>query len=99
MAPGIDRIMKDIIDERDAGDLVSVTWGAEKFSPVQYHTFDLGPFSYTTKVRPGETPAEAAQRAYKVCERIARETYVDKRDEFLRNVREAASAAKAARGG
>lgn len=90
--------VKDIVDERDVGDLVTANWGAEKCSPVQYHTFDVGPFSYTTKVRAGETPAEAGMRAYKVRENLADLTYVQKRDEFLRNVRDAARAVKAARG-
>jgi len=54
-----------------AGDVLTVTWGKETFRPLQYHVLDLGPFSATTRVRPGETMQSAAERAFAELEAIA----------------------------
>ena len=48
------------------GESVSITLGAEMYSPVQYRNFSVGPFSGTVVVRPGETGADAAMRLYRV---------------------------------
>lgn len=48
------------------GDQLSITIGAEKYSPVKYRSFDVGPFSATVVVRPDETGADAAMRCYRV---------------------------------
>jgi len=41
---------------------LTVTMGAEKFSPIQYHTIDLGPISATVAV-PDDMSFESAHRA------------------------------------
>jgi len=41
---------------------LTVTVGAEKFSPIQYHTIDLGPISATVEVPEGMS-LESAHRA------------------------------------
>ncbi len=43
----------------DEGETVTVTWAEERFCPVPYQSFGVGPFTYTTKVKPGETFDEA----------------------------------------
>jgi hypothetical protein len=43
---------------------VTVTWGEELFSPVQYNSCRVGPFSFTTPVRVGETAGQALLRAH-----------------------------------
>lgn len=43
---------------------VSVTWAREKFSPVSYNDFDIGPFEATGSVRAGESIGEAMARIY-----------------------------------
>lgn len=36
-------------------EFVEVTRGVEKFSPISYHSFDVGPFTARARVREGET--------------------------------------------
>lgn len=45
------------------GETVTVTFGEETFSPRPYNTIRLGPYTHETRVRVGETPADAAERA------------------------------------
>lgn len=76
-------------DDLDPGDEVTAIWATEKFAPVQFHSFDVGPFIVRTKVRAGETGAQAFARAYAACHKAARATYPEKRDEFIANVTDA----------
>lgn len=55
---------------------VTVTVGEVAVSPVQYHTFRVGPFSLTLECRAGESEAEALERGQKILEKHAREAYV-----------------------
>src|SRR5262249_10354220 len=41
---------------------VTVTWGVERFSPINYSWFEVGPFQATTRVRPGESRVDAMKR-------------------------------------
>ena len=61
---------------------VTVTWGKVLISPVQYNTFEVGPFSMTTEVGEGETPEDAMKRAYAALEKFARSTYAEKLKSF-----------------
>ena len=79
---------EEIVD-LDVGDEVTAIWATEKFAPVQYQSFDVGPFIVRTKVREGETGIEAFKRAYAACRAAARSTYPEKRDEFIANVHDA----------
>lgn len=81
------------VDEERA-DEVTACYGEQKFSPVQYHMFNVGPFFYKTQVRRGETPAEALDRAYRVCVEAARKAYPIARDEFLERVKDSQHAAR-----
>lgn len=62
----------------DAPETVTVTWGEETFSPVQFQNFRVGPFSITGRVLPGETRGAALRRlsdelhAFAVAERTRR---------------------------
>ena len=42
---------------------VSVTWAKETYATAG-HSFDIGPFEATGRVRPGETVADAHERIY-----------------------------------
>ena len=64
--------------ETSVGDTVRVVWGKQLISPVQFNTFEIGPFEMTTEVGPDETPGDAMQRAYEHLERFARSSYKDK---------------------
>lgn len=46
-------------------DTVTLTWAREGQSPRQFHVWEVGPFTWTTTVRPGETHAQAAERLSK----------------------------------
>jgi hypothetical protein len=74
--------------KREDSDYVSVTWGEEKCSiKGEYSTFTVGPFSMTTKVKPGETPEEAMERAQSYLDAHARKVFTRKRDAFLQELR------------
>lgn len=53
------------------GTRVTVTLGAQKFSPVQYHTFDVGPYSLEVEVRAGESYRDACHRGLAELKAIA----------------------------
>lgn len=76
------------------GDEVRVVWGSELFSPRQFHTFTVGPFELTTRVRAGETPAQAMERANAQLAAFAKSEYDRKLPVYLRNVAEAIGAVK-----
>lgn len=42
--------------------VVTVTWAEERFSPVQFQSFGVGPFAATGRVEKGETVAQAQSR-------------------------------------
>lgn len=50
---------------------ISVTWGEELFTPVQFCSFRVGPFSASTTLRAGESREQAADRLMRELERIA----------------------------
>lgn len=69
-------------------DEITVFWGAEKFSPIQYNTIEIGPFIYKTKPRPGETVEDAFKRAHDFLESIASRAFEVKKRGFKRRYRE-----------
>jgi hypothetical protein len=73
---------------------VTATWGPFKFSPVRFETLDVGPFSATVDVRPGESEEDALVRAYEACERAARKVYPQALASFLELSRQARDAAR-----
>lgn len=72
-------------DELREGETVTATWGAEKYTPVanSYSTFEVGPFTATVAVRPGETRSSALRRAYAELEEVASEIRERKKTEFI----------------
>lgn len=77
-------------------DRVTYTWAEERYSPIQYQTFGVGPFSYTTEVREGETPEQAMDRARDFVKALAKKEYLEKCASFparVYNARKAASEA------
>lgn len=81
-------------DDVEEADTVTATFGEEKFSPIQYQSFAVGPFFAKTKVKPGESLEQALGRAYEACRAAARLCYKEKRDEFIANVAAADQAAR-----
>lgn len=80
--------MADETRALDEGDIIHVTWGAEKYSPRQYMNFDVGPISATTKIRLGESAEEAHERVWKWLEAQARKEFIAKHSQFLLNLQE-----------
>lgn len=72
-----------VVPQEDELDEITVCWSEEKFAPVSYHSFGIGPFYMKTKVKPGETPEEAFQRAWDVLDKMARQMYPAKRNGFF----------------
>jgi hypothetical protein len=65
------------------GEVIEVTWGASKFSPRPYMTFDVGPFSMYVTVKEGETGEQAFRRGFDFLERCAREAFTRQHNHFL----------------
>ena len=69
----------------DVGEEVTVTWGADKYQPVQFNVIETPSFTRTTKVRAGETATDAMRRALSDCEKLAQEYFDKKLAMFARN--------------
>jgi len=54
-----------------AGQGVRVVWGKERFQPVSYNDFEIGPFEATGFARSGESIAQAQARIYAELETFA----------------------------
>ncbi len=63
-------------------DRITVFAGEEKFSPVQYHSFAIGGYSYTTTIRGDETPEEAFTRAWSFLSQMKRNAFAEARADF-----------------
>ena len=70
----------------DGGEVV-VVWAREQFSPAQYHSFEVGPFTATVKIGAGESLAAAARRAMDDLRRFAEAERERKRDSYLAMVK------------
>lgn len=65
------------------GETVTACFGEEKFSPRQYQNFAIGPYFRSTKVQPGETPAQALTRANEELRVFANVEFQQKAKDFL----------------
>jgi hypothetical protein len=81
-------------DPRNVGTEIVATWGEETFSPVQYNTVRVGPFTMKTYVRLGETIAQAFARANAELAQVAAQTKLEKVQGFLRDLRASCEEAK-----
>lgn len=64
-------VSRRMVDGDERGEMVSVTWGEELFTPVQFCSFRVGPFSASSTLRAGESREQAADRLMRELERIA----------------------------
>lgn len=72
----------------DEGTEVTVSWGEEKFSPVQYNSFSVGPYFAKGKTRAGESVMQASNRLMRgLCE-FAEHERKTKTDGYLQALRE-----------
>lgn len=61
---------------------ITVTWGEEHYQVTKYNGFRVGPFTYTTSVRVGETPEQAIKRAWDTLDTHANKLFVAKRNGY-----------------
>ena len=78
----LDEVLKMPAMKGRPGDTITVTYGKELFAPIQYHSFEIGPFTYTTQIQENEDAEIAATRAYAFLMKVARATFVTKMTEF-----------------
>lgn len=74
---------REMASNDEAGETVTATWGEELFSPKQFHTFKVGPFSATTTLRIGEDRTQAVGRLMRELEKVAEAERQRKRASFL----------------
>lgn len=72
---------------KPVSEYVEVTWGEESYSPIPFQTFRVGPFSMRTKVKAGETPEQAMERAMVALGKFAASNYKAKLREFKGHLR------------
>lgn len=78
----------------DVGETVSATWGEELYTPQQFFTFRVGPFSRQTKIRAGETAPMAKARVEAELEQMAKAERTKKMSIFLDTMEELFAAVK-----
>lgn len=83
------------ISDEDVGEAVSATWGEELYTPQQFFTFRVGPFSRHTKIRKGETALMAKQRVEQELEQMAAAERTKKMTIFLDTMEQLFGAVKA----
>jgi hypothetical protein len=87
--------MEEVIDQEEPGEItgesITISFGKETFSPVQYHSFTFGELFYRANVREGETPEQAFERGWKFLESCAIKQFKAKRDGFWQRYRESMS--------
>jgi hypothetical protein len=80
--------------EDDQEFTLTVTWGAEKFAPIQYHSFDVGPLSLTVSNEPGLTPVQLHARALAHLKEMAEAQFAEQLAGFLDRAKRAAAAVR-----
>jgi hypothetical protein len=69
------------------GERVTVVYGRELFSPKQFNTFEIGPFTYEVTVRTGETLESAMARGYEELRKFAAIEFKRKATDFLERLK------------
>jgi hypothetical protein len=73
---------EDVLRAAEALEEITVHWSEERFAPMPYNSFAHGNFFYKTKIKPDETAEEAFERAFAFLDKMARKTFLKKRDGF-----------------
>ncbi len=85
---------------REAGARITsltVTWGAEKLSPIQYHTIDVGPISATVEVPEGMSAESAHRAVISELRHLVANQFEAQLEDFLGRVRATATAVRGAK--
>lgn len=76
--PGLDEDLHE-------GDSFTVTHGKEVFTPIKFHTYEVGPLSVSVTIRKGESVTDAYTRARRFLETAFQAEFeLKKRDYFAR---------------
>lgn len=59
--------------------LITITFGAQTFSPVPFNSFTVGPYTFQTIPKRGETLQDAVERANNFLLEVARKDYEAKK--------------------
>jgi superfamily II DNA or RNA helicase len=78
------------------GEEVTATWGEELFTPRQFNSFRVGPFTYTTKVRRGESVEQAYSRALTFVTHVAEQERARKHKSYVAALKELSQSANGA---
>jgi hypothetical protein len=65
------------------GTQITVVYSEQRFAPVQYHSFGIGPFTTVVTVADGETGMEAFIRGYTFLQACARAIYTATKQDFM----------------
>lgn len=65
------------------GEYIRVYVGEERFSPIEYHSFSIGGFGFTTQIKPGETPEQAFERAFEFLQAMKKKHFAAVRADFF----------------
>lgn len=91
MASGPDRTVQwhgssGVVAVQDVGEEVTFVYGKEMYRVTEFCTFDVGPFSATTKIRSGETRIDALLRLRAELEAAAEVERAKKRDGYIQTL-------------
>lgn len=64
---------------------ITVTVGKESFYPRPGNGFECGPFTFTTHIMAGETPADATKRAHVMLMKLQRKMFEAQMNRYLAN--------------
>lgn len=88
----VEKPRRHVSDDGDyEGETITVSLGNDKLSVVQYNTCELGEMAMSTKIRPGETPADAAARVRALLTEIREDNFDDIIDTHLSHIDRARS--------
>jgi hypothetical protein len=73
-------------DSVPAGTLIRVTYGTEKFSPIQFHVFEVGGCFIDVRVTEHETALDAWRRGYAILKQMVAEEFKGKLSAYAKRV-------------
>lgn len=76
---------------------VEVHWAEQRFVPVPYSSFGVGPFKATVMVRKGESIPDAVYRMWQALDELAAKIRIETGSGFLKSLEEVTTAARTPR--
>lgn len=82
------RKLKEVVPQAMQGVVttVTLTWGEEVFSPIQYQSFRVGPFSLTLTVPEGADAMEVVREGREMLAQMAQMAFDEKSNAFAQRV-------------